>query len=143
MLVPSDGQPLPFPYAPGDPSDRRPQKHLRGIRKYHTDNLVRRLHELGCDTDGLTVTVKIRQVPLAPYSKLYIFNGAEVVTGPYVPTERPITLDDGTSLDVVDVMGFDSTLTHCAKDDDPESQDSLIVSSWQRWFDSTWRLLAT
>jgi DNA-binding transcriptional regulator YhcF (GntR family) len=143
MLVPSDGQPLPFPYAPGDPSDRRPQKHLRGIRKYHTDNLVRRLHELGCDIDGLTATVKIRQVPLAPYSKLYIFNGAEVVTGPYVPTERPITLDDGTSLDVVDVMGFDSTLTHCAKDDDPESQDSLIVSSWQRWFDSTWRLLAT
>jgi hypothetical protein len=65
-----------------------------------------------------------------------------VVTGPYVPTERPITLDDGTSLDVVDVMGFDSTLTRFAKDDDPESQDSLIVSSWQGWFDSTWRLLA-
>ncbi|MFE3853094.1 hypothetical protein ACFXPN_18395 [Streptomyces griseorubiginosus] len=40
-------------------------------------------------------------------------------------------------------MGFDSTLTHCVKDDDPESQDSLIVSSWRSWFDSTWRLLAT
>ncbi|MCX5256191.1 GntR family transcriptional regulator [Streptomyces canus] len=143
MLVPSDDQPLPFPYALADRSDDRPQKHLRGIRKYHTDNLVRRLQELDRDIDGLSATVEIRRTPLVPYSKLYVFNGAEVVTGPYVPTERPITLDDGTSLDVVDVMGFDSTLTHCAKDDDPESQDSLIVSSWQRWFDSTWRLLAT
>jgi hypothetical protein len=60
-----------------------------------------------------------------------------------VPCERPITVDDGTTTDVVDVMGFDPTLTHCAKDADPDSQDSLIVSSCQRWFDSTWRLLAT
>ncbi|MFF1723390.1 GntR family transcriptional regulator [Streptomyces sviceus] len=143
MMTPSDDQPMPFPYALDDPDDDRPQKHLQGIRKYHTDNLVRRLQELDRDIDGLSATVEIRRVPLVPYSKLYIFNGAEVVTGPYVPTERPITLDDETTLDVVDVMGFDSTLTHCAKDDDPESQDSLIVSSWQRWFDSTWRLLAT
>jgi DNA-binding transcriptional regulator YhcF (GntR family) len=143
MLTPSDDHPLPFPYAVDDRDDHRPQKHLRGIRKYHTDNLVRRLEELDRDIDGLSATVEIRRVPLVPYSKLYIFNGAEVVTGPYVPTERPITLDDGTTLAVVDVMGFDSTLTHCAKDDDPESQDSLIVSSWQRWFDSTWRLLPT
>jgi DNA-binding transcriptional regulator YhcF (GntR family) len=143
MLVPSEEQPLPFPYARADRADDRPRRHLRGIRKYHTDNLVRRLQELDRDIDGLSATVEIRRVPLAPYSKLYLFNGAEVVTGPYVPTERPITLDDGTTLDVVDVMGFDSTLTHCAKDDDPESQDSLIVSSWQSWFDSTWRLLAT
>lgn len=143
MLVPSDDQPLPFPYAPGDRADDRPQRHLQGIRKYHTDNLERRLQELDRDIDGLRATVDIKRVPLVPYSKLYLFNGAEVVTGPYVPTERPVTLDDGTTLDVVDVMGFDSTLTHCAKDDDPESQDSLIVSSWQSWFDSTWRLLAT
>ncbi|KUN60542.1 GntR family transcriptional regulator [Streptomyces griseorubiginosus] len=143
MLVPDDDQPMPFPYAPGARHDDRPQRHLRGIRKYHTENLVRRLAELERDTPGLTATVEIRRVPFVPYSKLYIFNGAEVVTGPYVPSERPITLDDGTTLDVVDVMGFDSTLTHCAKDSDPDSQDSLIVSSWQRWFDSTWRLLAT
>ncbi|MCX4859207.1 GntR family transcriptional regulator [Streptomyces canus] len=143
MLTPPDGQRLPFPCAPDAPDDDRPQRHLQGIRKYHTDNLLRRLQELGRDIDGLSATVEIRRVPLVPYSKLYILNGAEVVTGPYVPTERPITLDDGSTLDVVDVMGFDSTLTHCAKDDDPQSQDSLIVSSWQRWFDSTWRLLAT
>ncbi|MFF0017749.1 GntR family transcriptional regulator [Streptomyces sp. NPDC005374] len=143
MLVPSDDLPLPFPYAPDDRADDRPQERLQGIRKYHTDNLVRRLQELDRDIDGLRATVEIRRVPLVPYSKLYLFNGAEVVTGPYVPSERPITLDDGTCLDVVDVMGFDSTLTHCAKDADPDSQDSLIVSSWQSWFDSTWRLLAT
>lgn len=139
MLTPPDDQVLPYPYAPADPADGRPQQHLQGIRKYHTDNLVRRLQELERDIDGLSATVEIRRTSLVPYSKLYIFNGAEVVTGPYVPTERPITLTDGTTLDVVDVMGFDSTLTHCAKDEDPESQDSLIVSSWQRWFDATWR----
>ncbi|MDT0485150.1 GntR family transcriptional regulator [Streptomyces doebereineriae] len=143
MLVPSDDQPLPFPYARGDRGDNRPQRHLRDIRRYHTDNLARRLQELDRDIDGLTAAVEIRRVPLVPYSKLYIFNEAEVVTGPYVPSERPITLDDGTTLDVVDVMGFDSTLTHWVKDADPHSQDSLIVSNWQRWFDSTWRLLAT
>ncbi|MFC8434231.1 winged helix-turn-helix domain-containing protein [Streptomyces sp. NPDC057253] len=143
MLVPDDDLPMPFPYAPGSPDDDRPQQHLRDIRKYHTDNLVRRLGELARDTPGLTATVEIRRVPLVPYSKLYIFNDAEVVTGPYVPSERPITLDDGTTLDVVDVMGFDSTLTHCAKDADPDSQDSLIVSSWRNWFDKTWQLLAT
>lgn len=143
MLVPEDHQPMPFPYAPDDRDDDRPRQHLLAIRKYHTENLVRRLEELDRETPGLAATVEVRRVPLVPYSKLYIFNDAEVVTGPYVPSERPITLDDGTALDVVDVMGFDSTLTHCVKDDDPESQDSLIVSSWQRWFDSTWRLLAT
>ncbi|MFJ9010884.1 hypothetical protein [Streptomyces canus] len=88
------------------------------------------------------MTVDIRRVALVPYSKLYLFNEAEAVTGPYVLSERPITLDDGTTMDVVDVMGFGSTPTHCAKDADPDSPDSLIVSSWQRWFDSTWRLLA-
>jgi len=143
MLVPDDDQPMPFPYAPDAPDDDRPRQHLRDIRKYHTDNLVRRVGELARDTPGLTATVEIRRVPLVPYSKLYIFNDAEVVTGPYVPSERPITLDDGTTLDVVDVMGFDSTLTHCAKDADPDSQDSLIVSSWPNWFDETWRLLAS
>ncbi|WP_330266002.1 hypothetical protein [Streptomyces griseorubiginosus] len=63
-----------------------------------------------------------------------------------VPAEDqplPFPFEDGTILDAVDVMGFDSTLTHCVKDDDPESQDSLIVSSWRSWFDSTWGLLAT
>ncbi|MEU0412291.1 GntR family transcriptional regulator [Streptomyces griseorubiginosus] len=143
MLVPAEDQPLPFPYAKDDRDDDRPQTHLRGIRKYHTDSLERRLQELDRDIEGLSVSVKIGRVPLVPYSKLYIFNEAEVVTGPYVPSERRITLEDGTVLDAVDVMGLDSTLTHCVKDDDPESQDSLIVSSWQRWFDSTWRLLAT
>ncbi|CAM5727989.1 hypothetical protein SANTM175S_07867 [Streptomyces antimycoticus] len=41
----------------------------------------------------------------------------------------PFPFEDGTILDAVDVgqMGFDSTLTHCVKDDDPESQDSLIA----------------
>jgi len=143
MLVPSDEAPSPFPFAPDDPDDDRPRNRLQGIRKYHTDNLRSRLEELDRDIDGLKVTVEIRRVAFEPYSKLYVFNGAEVVTGPYVPSERRITLDDGTAMDVVDVMGFDSTLTHCAKDDDPKSQDSLIVSSWKRWFDSTWRLLAT
>ncbi|MDH6569440.1 DNA-binding transcriptional regulator YhcF (GntR family) [Streptomyces sp. SAI-117] len=143
VLTPSDDEPLPYPRALDGPGDDRPQRHLQGIRRYHTDNLVRRLQDLDRDIDGLTATVEIRRAPLVPYSKLYIFNGDEVVTGPYVPTERPLTLDDGTCLDVVDVIGLDSTLTHCAKDDDPESQASLIVSSWQKWFDSTWRLLAT
>ncbi|TCR21342.1 GntR family transcriptional regulator [Streptomyces sp. BK205] len=143
MMVPSEDQPPPFPFVRGAPDDDRPQKHLRGIREYHTDSLVRLLEGLGRDIDGLTVTVDLKRVPLVPYSKLYILNEAEVVTGPYVPSERPITLDGGTTLDVVDVMGFDSPLTHSVKDGDPESQDSLTVSSWRQWFDSTWRLLAT
>jgi DNA-binding transcriptional regulator YhcF (GntR family) len=143
MLVPSDDVPLPYPYAPGAPDDDRPQKYLQGIRKYHTDNLERRLEELDRDIGDVDVRVEIRRITLAPYSKLYVFNGVEVVTGPYEPCERRITLDDGTPMEVVDVMGFDSHLTHCVMNDDPNSLDSRTVSSWKSWFDSTWRLLPT
>ncbi|MFK4099925.1 GntR family transcriptional regulator [Streptomyces sp. NPDC019531] len=143
MLVPSDEPPPPFPFALGDRDDERPLKRLQDIRQHYTDNLLRLVEDLDQSIEGLKATVEIRRVGFMPYSKLYVFNGVEVVTGPYVPSERRITYRDGTTMDVIDVMGFDSTLTHCAKDDDPNSQDSLIVSSWQRWFDSTWRLLAT
>ncbi|MFF7645410.1 GntR family transcriptional regulator [Streptomyces canus] len=139
MLVPSDDVRLPYPHAPSAPDDDRPRKYLQGIRKYHIDNLQRRLEELGRDIGDLDVMVEIRRVVLVPYSKLYVLNGVEVVTGPYEPCERRITLDDETTMDVIDVMGFDSNLTHCVMNDDPNSLGSRIASSWKSWFDSTWR----
>lgn len=66
LLVPSDDQLLSFPYAQLAPADDRPQQYLRGIRRYHTNNLVSCLRELDRDIDGLRATVEIRRVPPVP-----------------------------------------------------------------------------
>lgn len=74
--------------------------------------------------------------------KLYVLNGTEALHGPYEVIERRIQLDDGEEIDALDVLGLGSALTHYVREEDPESQGALFVSSMQAWFDSCWTLLA-
>ncbi len=58
-----------------------------------------------------------------------------------VPVKRHMALDDGEVVEVVDVLGMGSTLTHSVMDDDPHSNDSVTVGAWKSWFEATWELL--
>lgn len=142
MMLPSGDVRLPYPFAKHAPDDPRPRERLKVITERHTTSLRDTLREIDTNKSELTAKVDIRHVPLVPYSKIYLFNRAEAVTGPYEPVEHRTAFDDGDVVDVVDVMGVGSTLTHFAKDDDPLSQESVLVNGWQSWFESTWNRLA-
>ncbi|WP_371528475.1 winged helix-turn-helix domain-containing protein [Streptomyces sp. NBC_01283] len=142
ILLPSEDLDLPYPRAKDDPADPRPQLRLRDITRRHTASLRNALRDL--HTEGLVaeVDVEVRRVPLTPAFKLYVLNGTEALHGPYEVIERRIQLDDGEEIDALDVLGLGSALTHYVREEDPESQGALFVSSMQAWFDSCWTLLA-
>ncbi|MEV6758710.1 winged helix-turn-helix domain-containing protein [Streptomyces sp. NPDC051214] len=144
MLLPSESSPLPYPRAKHDPDDPRPQERLRSITRAHTESLRRVLREL--QSQGLvpSATVEIRRVPLVPTFKLYVLNGVTALFGPYEVVQRRIVMDDGEEIEVVDVLGLGSDLSHYVKEETPgaESQGSLFVRSMESWFNSCWELLS-
>ena len=142
MLLPSETLELPYPRAKDPAYNEAMRQRLLAITRLHTASLQGALGELR--TEGLvpTVEVKIRHAPLTPTFKLYLFNGDEVLHGPYEVIERRISLDSGEEIEALDVLGFGATLTHYVKDEDPKSQGSVSVASMQSWFDSVWNLLA-
>ncbi len=89
-----------------------------------------------------SVDVEIRRAPLTPAFKLYLFNGAEALHGPYEVIERKIELEPGEEIAALDVLGLGATLTHHVKDNDPNSSGTVFVESMQKWFDSVWDLLS-
>ncbi|MER5222310.1 GntR family transcriptional regulator [Streptomyces flaveus] len=142
MLLPSETLELPYPRAKDPAYSEAVRERLLSITRLHTVSLRRALRELR--TEGLVpdVDIEIRHAPLTPTFKLYLFNGAEVLHGPYEVVERRLELDSGEEVDALDVLGVGATLTHYVKDDDPNSQGSVFVGNMQSWFDSVWNLLA-
>lgn len=141
MLLPSPEIPLPYPRVKDDRGDTRLLERLHRITARHTESLRGALLELGTEQLVPEVDVRVRRAPLAPAFKLYLFNGDEVLHGPYEVTERPLALDEGV-VTALDVLGLGATLTHHVKDGDPDSPGSVFVDSMQSWFDSVWRLLS-
>ncbi|MGK3944440.1 GntR family transcriptional regulator [Streptomyces caeruleatus] len=153
LLVPSGTVELPYPRAraPKDRSDaevkeldRILQARTREIIRRHTSSLRDALRSLR--TDGLVpdVEVAVREVPLVPTHKLYLRRGVEGLLGPYEVVERTILTDDGTEIDACDVLGPGSALTELAHDEGtPDATGSVLLRTWQEWFDSAWLLLAT
>ncbi|MFG2023509.1 winged helix-turn-helix domain-containing protein [Streptomyces sp. NPDC048825] len=142
MLLPSETLELPYPRAKDPAYSEVMRQRLLDITRLHTASLRGALRELR--TEGLvpTVDIEVRHAPLTPTFKLYLFNGAEVLHGPYEVLERRIELENGEEIEALDVLGFGATLTHYVKDDDANSQGSVSVASMQSWFDSVWNLLA-
>jgi DNA-binding transcriptional regulator YhcF (GntR family) len=142
MLLPDATLTLPYPRVKDDRNDPRLRGRLRSITERHTSSLVGSLRDL--QTEGLVpfVDVRIRHAPLTPTFKLYLFNGVEVLHGPYEVIERKIVLDSDEEITALDVLGLGATLTHHVKDQDSSSSGSVFVDSMQRWFDSVWELLA-
>lgn len=138
MLLPAETHPLPYPRVKDDKDDPRLRERLHGITERHTKSLRESLAAL--KTEGLvpSVDVEIRRTPLTPAFKLYLFNGAEALHGPYEVIERKIELEPGEEIAALDVLGLGATLTHHVKDDDPNASGSVFVESMQKWFDSVW-----
>jgi hypothetical protein len=65
-----------------------------------------------------------------------------MLIGPYEVIERQIPLSSGEEVESLDVLGLGAQLTHHVRDEDPNSQGSVFVGSWQSWFESVWGLLA-
>ncbi|MFC4466242.1 winged helix-turn-helix domain-containing protein [Streptomyces xiangluensis] len=143
MLLPSETLELPYPRAKDPAYDEAVQQRLLRITHLHTESLRGALRALRIEGLVPTVDIEIRHARLTPTFKLYLFNGAEALHGPYEVKQRRIELDSGEEIDALDVLGVGATLTHYVKnDDDEKSQGSVFVGNMQSWFDSVWDLLA-
>ncbi|WP_406200762.1 MULTISPECIES: GntR family transcriptional regulator [unclassified Streptomyces] len=142
MLLPAETQSLPYPRVKDDQGDQRLRERLHDITERHTESLRESLGALKTEGWVPSVDVEIRRAPLTPAFKLYLFNGAEALHGPYEVIERKIELEPGEEITALDVLGLGATLTHHVKDDEPNSSGSVFVESMQKWFDSVWNLLS-
>ncbi|MFF5183683.1 winged helix-turn-helix domain-containing protein [Streptomyces sp. NPDC000345] len=142
MILPDKALNLPYPRVKDDKDDDRLRNRLQAITDRHTESLRGVLKELRTEKLVPSVDVQIRYAPLTPAFKLYLFNGAEALHGPYEVIQRQIELDSGEEVTALDVLGLGATLTHQVKDADPDSPGTVFVDTWQAWFDSVWNLLA-
>ncbi|MGP3773375.1 winged helix-turn-helix domain-containing protein [Streptomyces sp. SDT5-1] len=145
MLLPDESLDLPYPRALDDPDGRlsaRLRERLLDITRRHSESIQVELRQL--EAEGLvdSASLEIRHVMLTPTSKLYLVGGAQALHGPYEVIERPIVLDDETTVRALDVLGLGARLTHYVKDGNPDSRGSIFMASWQAWFDSVWERLA-
>ncbi|MGA5211830.1 hypothetical protein [Streptomyces pseudogriseolus] len=143
MLLPDPSLPLPYPRVKEDPDDSRMRTRLRAITETHTASLIGALRDL--QTEGLVpfVDVRIRQAPLTPTFKLYLFNAVEALHGMYEIIERPLELEDGEVVTALDVLGLGATLTRHVKDPaGAGAPGTVFVEGMQQWFDSVWNHLA-
>ncbi|MET8470351.1 winged helix-turn-helix domain-containing protein [Streptomyces sp. NPDC006422] len=145
MLLPDESLDLPYPRALDDPDGRlsaRLRERLLDITRRHSESIQVELRQL--EAEGLvdSASLEIRHVMLTPTSKLYLVGGEQALHGPYEVIERPIVLDDETTVRALDVLGLGARLTHYVKDGNPDSRGSVFMASWQGWFDSVWERLA-
>ncbi|MFJ2442471.1 MULTISPECIES: GntR family transcriptional regulator [unclassified Streptomyces] len=130
---------VPEPGAPLDPAEDRPYQRWMNMANVHIDGLRTRLETLVAEPAVTTAfRLSVRQVPLTPTNKIYIFNGESSLSGLYHVTRRDMILDDGSTVDALDVLGRLSTLFHHRKTDDPKAEGSLQVAELGAWFESVW-----
>ncbi|MFF0740679.1 GntR family transcriptional regulator [Streptomyces sp. NPDC004111] len=142
LLLPDEQMPMPYPKLKGGESDARLARRMHELSDLHSKVIKGALSDLRRDRLVPEVSVDIRRVPLAPHSKLYLFNRAIALQGFYKLVKRDIQLEDGTELDTIDVLGLRAPLFSYARDADPHSTGSRFVEESQEWFDSVWDLLA-
>ncbi|MFD9393946.1 winged helix-turn-helix domain-containing protein [Streptomyces sp. NPDC060000] len=145
MILPSEELVLPYPRVKDDKDDDRLRNRLHDITNRHTESLRGVLRDLRTEKLVPSVDIQIRHAPLAPTLKLYLFNGAEALHGPYEVIQRQIDVgsdDEIEEITALDVLGLGATLSHQVKDADPNSQGTVFVDTWQSWFDSVWNFLA-
>ncbi|WP_454317604.1 winged helix-turn-helix domain-containing protein [Streptomyces phaeoluteigriseus] len=142
LVLPSPDVDVPFPRVKNDPTDTRPRSRLREITERSIASLRGTFEVLNTQGYVPSVHAEIRYTRLTPAFKAYLFNGEEMLLGPYEVIERRITLSPGEEVETLDVLGLGAQLTHHAKDDDPSSHDSVCVDSWQSWFESVWKYVA-
>jgi DNA-binding transcriptional regulator YhcF (GntR family) len=142
MLLPSDYLTLPYPQVMGDPADPLLRERLKGIAEQHEGSLRRMVRSLQAEKLVSSVELEIRRTPLIPTFKVYLINGTEALHGLYDIIKRPVVLDNGDTVEALDVLGYGAALTHHLKDSEPTSPGSVFVHDMQKWFDSVWNLLS-
>ncbi|WP_329252702.1 winged helix-turn-helix domain-containing protein [Streptomyces sp. NBC_01478] len=143
MVLPAESLELPY-WRTGQPAeDMRLKARFLDITRRHTASLHATLHDLRATGLVPSVDLRIRPIPLVPQSKLYLLNGTEAVSGPYMVYRRSIEMEDGEVIEgVLDVEGLGAGLTHHTKDTELHSQGTMVVTNMQEWFDSVWEHLA-
>ncbi|WP_168220743.1 winged helix-turn-helix domain-containing protein [Streptomyces sp. RFCAC02] len=133
LLSDPDG-PLAYPRLVADPADPRPLARLRQITRTFSASLRHQLTSLA--EMGLVpkVNVEIRSVPITPVQKVYLLNGAEVLTAYYEVVPRVVEYEQ-EQLEIYDVLGLSSKIFR-------SSSDPAFVEESQRWFESLWSTLA-
>jgi biotin operon repressor len=141
ILLPSETVKLAYPAAK-DPEDERVWQRWRTMaRRYAVEikDLMRQLEALKV----VDAHAEIRRVPMTPQHKLYVVNEADVLFGLYEVFERTILLEDGDSVEALDVLGLGSVLSHYRKDPEGvESHDGRIHATMRAGFESYWKQLS-
>ncbi|MEU5342449.1 winged helix-turn-helix domain-containing protein [Streptomyces sp. NPDC020766] len=138
MMVPWEDELLAYPRAK-DPGDARVWQRWRTMTRKHLKDMEVCFKAL--NKGGVDARLEVRRVPLTPHCKLYVLNDTDMLYGTYDVVERTVTLDDGTDIESLDVLGLGSTLSHHRREADEESHDSTFFASHQGWFESCWNLL--
>ncbi|MYT72294.1 GntR family transcriptional regulator [Streptomyces sp. SID8367] len=146
MLLPDESLDLPFPRALHDDNSADVNARLReralDITHRHSESLALELRQLVAEGLVKSADLSIRHVPLVPVFKIYLMNRTQALHGPYEVKPRPIILSSSETVEALDVLGLGASLTHYARDENPDSRGSVFVVTWQRWFDSVWKYLA-
>jgi DNA-binding transcriptional regulator YhcF (GntR family) len=137
-LVPDGEKPwtLPCDVKTGE-DDPAFRARVHGIMRRHMETLVHSIN--GLAELGLveSATAEVRSQPAAPLFKLYIVNGREAFHGFY-PVRRHAVKIEGSTHNVFDLMGKDTTLFHQEASEDSEALGSQFVGQATTWFESIW-----
>lgn len=134
-----------YPVAVVEAEKAAVRRRLLKTTHRHTETIKDELLGLRAQGRVPSVDIQIRHVKVTPTFKLYLVNGSEMLLAPYLPVVRRVVLldEDNKEVDAIDADGSGATYTHEVKDENPDSQASVTVDSWQHWFNETWKLLAT
>ncbi|WP_223290947.1 winged helix-turn-helix domain-containing protein [Streptomyces avicenniae] len=133
-LLPNPDAPLAYPRLVSDPNDPRPLARLRQITRTFSTSLRHQLTSLAEMQLVPKVSVEIRSVPITPVQKLYLLNGAEVLSAYYQVVPRVVEYEH-EQLEIYDVLGLSSKIFR-------SSSDTAFVEESQLWFESLWSTLA-
>ncbi|MFF4401896.1 winged helix-turn-helix domain-containing protein [Streptomyces sp. NPDC001480] len=148
MLLPSEKVKLAYPAAKDEADDRIWQRWRAMARRYaiEINGLMEQLRARGVDAQA-----EIRRVEMTPQYKLYVINEEDLLFGLYEVFERTITLEDGTAVPALDVLGLGSVLSHYRAEateagaggpDGADGHDGRIFATMRASFESYWERLS-
>lgn len=140
ILLPTLDSALAIPRLVGG-DEQWPLDRLRDLARAQAVSLRSAFTTLTEAKPDLDQTVEIRAVPITPVEKLYVLNGATVLTGRYRVVRREVKYHDREG-EIFDVLGVGAVLFPYRKTSKKDSTGSRFVEEAQNWFDSLWLNIA-
>lgn len=141
-LVPDATKPWSLPCNVGDFSDNPAfRQRAQAIIDRSLGALVDAVNEL--EDLGLVAksTAEIRSIESVQLFKLYLINDSEAFFGFYPIVDRAIKIG-GSSHQIFDLMGKDTTLFHHHSGDQNDETAAKYVQQASTWFESVWSTVA-